>query len=233
MEVVRPVLGGSGGGVGRAGDGLNGGKETTGARGLGDSSPGCVRGEDEEDNDELDEAASGAASEDVSEDAGFFQRRYTLWMAGFLTFVSGEGDGGSGATYPMDITSPRWLAWMPGMVIIFACGCWWMGDGEGDSGGCCSVFVRDIDGDGRFCWRVLPLLLLPLLFSAVAARAMSVEDASLDKLFCEGRLGCMVTARSRLDSGIGIGIEDDVRSELPSDPRSRPRRSATAALTSA
>jgi hypothetical protein len=114
MEVVRPLRGGSGGGVGRAGD-------SDADRGLFPSSVVCVR--EDEDDDELEGAASGVASEETSADAGLFQRRYTLCIVGFLTLVSGEGDGGSGATYPIDITSPRWLAWMPGIVIIFAWGC--------------------------------------------------------------------------------------------------------------
>jgi len=66
---------------------------------------------EDEDDVELEEATSGAASEETSPDAaGFFQRRYTLCIAGFFTLVSGDGDADSGATYPMDITSPRWLA---------------------------------------------------------------------------------------------------------------------------
>jgi len=105
------------------------------------------------------------------------------------------------------------------MVIIFACG--WTcirGGVDGASDGSISVFDRDTEGEERLA-----------LFSTatVAARAMKEGDGP----FCDGRPGCIVTARSRT-SGIGIGAVVD-GSGLRSPPRSLPRRSATAALTSA
>lgn len=138
----------------------------------------CVR-EDDEEEDELEEAAgsrsgvAAAADVDISAAAaGLFQRRYMLCIAGFFaTRGSGNGDGGSGATYPIDITSPRWLAWIPGIVIVFACGCTRTGDGDGVDGvdgvdgGCKSVPARIAgEGDPRFG---VPLL---LLLSAVVGR---------------------------------------------------------------
>jgi hypothetical protein len=214
-EGVRPLRGGSGGGVGRAGDepGTVMGRDSR--RPL-PSSAVCVR-EDDADDDEPEAATS---SDDTSADAaGLFQSLYTLCIAGFLARASGDGDGGFGATYPIDITSPRWLAWMPGIVIIFACGWTCMRGGVAGSDGSRSrVLVRLTDGEPRFA-----------VLSAVAVAARAMKDG--DGPFCDGRPGCIVSARSRTSGvGIGIGVDGPGLGLWSPPPR---RRSATAALTSA
>lgn len=53
--------------------------------------------------------------------AGFFHRRYTLCSGAFFCSC---GTAGGGGAYPIDMTSPRWLAWMPGMVIVLGGSGW-------------------------------------------------------------------------------------------------------------
>lgn len=48
---------------------------------------------------------------------GVFHSRYPV----------GVGSGGGGASWPIDCTSPRWLAWIPGIDIVLATGCTWIG----------------------------------------------------------------------------------------------------------
>lgn len=129
------------------------------------------------------------------------------------------------AMFPIDIGSPRWLAWIPGIVIVRACEGWvWMIDGLRCSS-VTSVKSRSLRGS----------------FIAFSVADLDMEGATnLDELpsdeppcvMCEGEAGA--PAIRLLDAlvdlfpfPLGMGIGEDPQSSL------RSFRSVTAARTSA
>jgi hypothetical protein len=159
---------------------------------------------------------------------------------------AGAMGGGVGATYPIDMTSPRWLAWIPGIVIIFACGCIWIGAWCGCGVASGSEPTREMAGED-FRDAVSPV------------DSRREEDAELDEgevttlsgrndgLSPEGvtpadGVGLLTTRCCPRDpSGIITGDDDLLRSaassvfefEFEGECLSLPFRSATAARTSA
>lgn len=127
LTLILGLRGGSGGGIRvRGGD-----EETVLARGDVDSLLGrdveivsssarAIGGPNEDGSPSLVADASPWLAAAFLE----FHSRYTLSFTG-----SSFTGSGFGATYPMDITAPLWLAWIPGMLIVLACGCMRIGCG--------------------------------------------------------------------------------------------------------
>ena len=148
------------------------------------------------------------------------------------------------------MTSPRWLAWMPGIVIVLPCeGCVWIG-----AGGRPCTRSRSAYGDAPFgsasssAGRSVEGVLVLTMGGGSSVRSPEYDRPREDVEETDPRLADMMdespcddvpdqTRASRAGTGIGIG-SDAPPSACAAPPAacallSRSLRSATAARTSA
>lgn len=97
----------------------------------------------------------------------------------YIGFLGGDivGAGGSGATYPIDMTSPRWLLCMPGIDIVLACGWLCIGVGTVSIGGGSSGSGCEVEEE----WD--PVLVVRVLESPLGVGGASDSGVSLPRLF--------------------------------------------------
>jgi len=116
------------------------------------------------------------------------------------------GDPVCGALYPMDMISPRWLAWIPGMVIMVAFGgCTWTTGGvdcRGPNSSCPSFPTVKYGPEGLLFLEV-ELLVDNRLSLNVTGEAVRVDDSVYEPPSDQGLLTALAWDLVPLDNGTG------------------------------